>query len=520
MKKRILLSILALLVVGAQAYYLINYAPDRSIEQIEETEPTYPVIVTVTDIATPTDITATDISETDTEEEAPVVIPSDADLNQYAVVTVKSAVIRKKADTEAKVLISAKKGSKVVVLDQKDKWYKVTYKNQTGWTYGTNISLERNYYLEAMAYKRVPMPKKGKILSLKGTAAAHYIDQYSKSYGTTGLTLAVIKDGEVAYHYEYGFADKGKTRRTTESTKFRIASISKVFTSMMAMKLCEEGKLDLDSDVGSVLGIRVRNPRYPDSPISTRMLLTHTAGFHDRATIFSGSITADANDKNAYYTGKPGTAYHYSNLGLGMAGAVVEKVSGKVLSQYAQEAFFTPMGVDASFDGRYLKEKSDVADCLNSARLELSAAQAVEDKDEKEPGENNVLGAGGLLISAEDMARVACILLGNGTYQGNTYLKPETVAAMQTVQRNCSGYKQCIGIRYSDKILSGRNVYYHPGAAYGIYSVLIYDPADASGVVVLSTGAKDMKNSNGVRNVCLHAAEYVYSDVIERKNEI
>src|SRR5690606_29716795 len=78
-----------------------------------------------------------------------------------------------------------------------------------------------------------------------------------------------------------GFADKATGRRITAGDPVRIASISKLVTTIGVMRLVEAGKLDLDADAGDLLGFPLRNPAFPDVPITLRMLLSHRSGLTD-----------------------------------------------------------------------------------------------------------------------------------------------------------------------------------------------------------------------------------------------
>ena len=100
----------------------------------------------------------------------------------------------------------------------------------------------------------------------------------SNTYKTSGLSLVAFRGEEVLFSYYDGFADYKKTQPVNAATKFRIASVSKTITGLLALQLAGEGRLDLDRDISEYMGIRVRNPRYPDEVITTRMLMTHSSG--------------------------------------------------------------------------------------------------------------------------------------------------------------------------------------------------------------------------------------------------
>ena len=97
------------------------------------------------------------------------------------------------------------------------------------------------------------------------------------------LSVLAIRDGRVAYSGQFGYARIAGRQPVTERTLFRIASISKMMTTFGLMRLVEEGRLSLDEDVGTYLGFALRNPNFPDRPITLRQLLTHTSSLRDDA---------------------------------------------------------------------------------------------------------------------------------------------------------------------------------------------------------------------------------------------
>ncbi len=436
------------------------------------------------------------------------------DLNEYAEVVVKSAAFRKSNSTDSELIRYLSKGKKVIVLDVKKSWYKVDYNGTTGWIYATALEMVRDPAREAVLYEPVPQLIPGKIQSLAKTPTAYYIDQIAKEHAASGLTVAVIKNGNVAYHYEYGHVTKKDKAPATVNTKFRIASLSKVFTSMMAMKLAEEGKLDLDKHIGDILGMTIQNPNHEGLPITTKMLLTHTSSFIDKSRELS-SMQKEFESKYSYTSAKPGAKHIYSNFGMGVAGAVVEASSGMHLTNYAQTAFFDEMGIDAGYDGSKLKSSLDIADCLNRGNVERSANDMLLPRETNPVGYNYTLAAGGLLISAVDMGKVTSILLNDGVYDGKRYLSENTIKEFHTPQLQTDKYSQCIGIRRSDTILPNRTMYYHTGAAYGVFSLMAYDLEDKSGVVVFTTGALDFSDDNEIRTVCSDTLKLIYNDILK-----
>ena len=96
-----------------------------------------------------------------------------------------------------------------------------------------------------------------------------------------GLAACVVRGSELAWHGEYGFARLEDSVPVVDSTVFDVASVSKTATATALMQLCERGVFGLDDDINASLPFPVRHPSYPSTPVTFRMLLTHTSGIAD-----------------------------------------------------------------------------------------------------------------------------------------------------------------------------------------------------------------------------------------------
>jgi CubicO group peptidase (beta-lactamase class C family) len=98
---------------------------------------------------------------------------------------------------------------------------------------------------------------------------------------TPGLSAVIVKNGTIAWQGAYGFRDAAALDPVTPDTLFELASLSKTVLAVAVLQLVEQGKLALDSDVSAVLPFKVRNPNFPDRPITLRMHLGHVSGIVD-----------------------------------------------------------------------------------------------------------------------------------------------------------------------------------------------------------------------------------------------
>ena len=167
----------------------------------------------------------------------------------------------------------------------------------------------------------------------------------------SGATL-VAKDGEVLFADAYGFADRERGIANTLETRFRIASVAKMFTAVATLQLVEDGKLALDDPVGKHL------PDYPNKDVATKVtvrhLLSHTGG--------TGGISVDDvirlqlrehSDYVKLYGSRPpafepGTLFEYSNYGFVLLGAIIEATSGESYYDYVREHVFAPAGMTST----------------------------------------------------------------------------------------------------------------------------------------------------------------------------
>src|SRR5699024_3340050 len=162
----------------------------------------------------------------------------------------------------------------------------------------------------------------------------------------------VMRGGEVAYENAVGTQDFARNLPLRLDSRARIASVSKTFATIAAMQLKDAGKLDLDADAGEYLGFALRNPRYPQTPITTRMLLSHTSSLRDNDDYWLpiGATTSDFFRDARYYAEEAPGYYCYCNLNFGLLGAIIEKLSGEKFNHYMNRHVFVPMGIKASFD--------------------------------------------------------------------------------------------------------------------------------------------------------------------------
>ncbi len=347
-----------------------------------------------------------------------------------------------------------------------------------------------------------------------------------------GVVVAFCKN-RVLESVPFGTADLQRNVPVTDSTLFRIASVSKVVTAIAAMQLAEKGTLNLDADINTILGYSVRNPNFPNTAITTRMLLSHTSTIID-GTKYGDFLTATyagAPIPNMselltaagkfYVAGQfnkfdPGTYFNYSNVNFGIAATVIEKAAGVRFDQYCRQNIFMPLGIKGSFNVDDIQNISNVA-VLYRKVSGTWTPQWDDFKGVKSPplnltgylpGTNGLFFApqGGLRISGVDLSKIFMALLNGGTAQGVQILKPASVSAMINPkwQYNGSNGNNYFGLFRSwglgihritntagnDLVLPGsKQMFGHPGEAYGLVSDAYIDTARNVGFVFLTNGS-------------------------------
>ena len=167
--------------------------------------------------------------------------------------------------------------------------------------------------------------------------------------GIAGAVVVVVRGDETLFAKGYGVADRSTGRPVTADTLFRTGSISKTATAIAAMRLVEEGRLDLDRPVAEYLDFDLPMPL---GPVTLRHLLTHTAGFEDSVKdllLPPGAAVPSLRDLLAQRVPAqihaPGSVAAYSNYGITLVGHLIERASGEPFEQHMQRVLLDPLGM-------------------------------------------------------------------------------------------------------------------------------------------------------------------------------
>ncbi len=326
-----------------------------------------------------------------------------------------------------------------------------------------------------------------------------------------------------------GLADRARGRPLTIDDPARIASVSKLVVAIGLMRLVEEGRLDLDRDVSDLLGWRLRNPAFPDRPITLRLMLSHTSSLRDEIdyAIPLGTSVEQALANPAAFDPDhpPGTFFRYSNLNFPLIASIMERETGERFDALMARLVLRPLALDACFNWTTC---SDAAMARAAVLYDGAGAPIRDDLGGRPPpcpvfapqgrscdlsgyapGSNGALFSpqGGLRISVRDLAVIGRLLLNNGQHEGRRLLSEASVRAILTPSWRFDGTNgatdsgfycayglasQSLPVRVGgcndDLFGGGRAMVGHAGDAYGLRSGLWIDRQSGRGIAYLSTG--------------------------------
>ena len=343
------------------------------------------------------------------------------------------------------------------------------------------------------------------------------MDKALRNHKTSGAAIVVAKDGEIVYEHYYGWAVKKQKEAVTGKTYFKLASVTKMGTAIRVMQLVEQGKLNLDQNISELLGYTVRNPYYKKTPITLRMLMTHTAsldphgGYSKESNPLSSLISAEKGKRSSWYDEKPGSVYRYSNFGAGIIGSLMECATGINIDQNRKENVFDPMGITAAYAARLLPDPENVP-CLYNASGKLSGTREKHLnqpwEEEVDPDRHYRITVGSLWMRPRDLCRIGMMLCDGGICGETRLLQEETVQEMMSDQCGKGDvtaktpYGLCI---YHEKTLvDGKTLYGHQGMSDGVLCSLYYDP-ETRFVFALSSNGCNNQQENRVAHLTRRA---------------
>jgi CubicO group peptidase (beta-lactamase class C family) len=306
-----------------------------------------------------------------------------------------------------------------------------------------------------------------------------------------GAVVVVVKDGQILTQHGYGFADVAAHQRVDpETTLFRPGSISKLFTWTAVMQLVEQRKIDLDVDVNRYLDFTI--PPYEDKPITMRNIMTHTPGFEaalKHLIVFRGPVPALGDVLKQRLPKRvfaPGTTGAYSNYAVGLAGYIVERVSGMPFEDYIERNVFAPLGMTHATFRQPLP--AELSPFMSKGYRLASAAP--------EPYELVTLApAGSMAVSAADMAKFMITHLD----QGAGLMQPATAQLMHDPAHVAVPGVDRMALGFIEQRINGLGAIGHGGDAINFHSDLWLLPAHHVGLFMSMNSAGTGRATHEIR---------------------
>jgi CubicO group peptidase (beta-lactamase class C family) len=348
------------------------------------------------------------------------------------------------------------------------------------------------------------------------------IQSIMQSSPVVGLSVAVVKNNKVIYNQAFGFKDVEKQLPLTNESIFRIASISKSFTTTAIMQLVANKQISLDQDVSELVGFKVRNPKFPNTVITLKMLLSHRSSINDSEGYFSLDAidpTKNANFAKCYNTYEPDKGYMYCNLNYNLAGSILEKLTGVRFDKYIQQQILDPLGLYGGYnvnalDSNLIAKIYEFNKETQGFTLSPNAyAPRTEEINNYTIGRTTPIFSptGGMKISANDLAKYMIMHSQLGKYKGGRMIPKKLSKQMQTIISEEEGYG--MALENTTQLIAGKTMIGHTGSAYGLYSMLFFEPKEKIGFVVISNGC-DTKTINGFNAVLHQTVNSLYNNLI------
>ncbi|WP_437341855.1 serine hydrolase [Cytobacillus gottheilii] len=257
-----------------------------------------------------------------------------------------------------------------------------------------------------------------------------------------GAVAFVARRGHIVKHEAYGnayqytdgeFTEADNPISMKEDTIFDVASISKIFTTVAAMKLYEEGEFQLDDPVSHYIPEFEQNGK---EAVTIRQLMTHTSGFEPGIPLYSQANSRDERLQLVFshdLEAEPGTQYTYSDLNMITLGALVERLSGDRLDVFVKKYITGPLGMKNTMYNPPESLKPRIAATEDQSSIGRGLVWG-EVHDENAWSLEGVAGHAGVFSTAEDLGKLAHMFINEGEYAGKQILKAETVKLLEENQ--------------------------------------------------------------------------------------
>ncbi len=305
-----------------------------------------------------------------------------------------------------------------------------------------------------------------------------------------GAVVSIVNEGELLFSKGYGFSDlEAGIPVNSETTLFRPGSVSKLFAWTAVMQLVEQGEIDLDEDINNYLDFTIPG----DQPITLRNIMTHTPGFEDVGEGLFVLLEDDMLTLEQYLKRylparvfPAGDVMAYSNYATGLAGYIVELVSGMDFEDYVEENIFQPLNMNNSTFRQPLPDhlSEDLARAYKYAGGQYH-------QGDFEYMSNNAAGA--MSTTANDIANFMLAHLQLGSFENNQILQEETALEMHNYHFSHHPEIEGMALGFARDRINGEQVIAHTGATTLFYSGLYLLPEHELGLFVSYSGGDPMQ---------------------------
>ena len=363
-------------------------------------------------------------------------------------------------------------------------------------------------------------------VDLDSTELDSLIEEIRLQGNVAGISACIVKDGDIFWDGQYGYANFEENRMVADSTLYMLASVCKPVTGTALMQLYEDGLIGLDEDLNQCLPYSIGVPVYPDSAITARMLMTHTSSIRDNWDVLdplagvgdpsimldeftSGYLVEGGNlyDAMNYYNHVPGSLWSYSNVAVTLIGYLVEVLSGMTFEEYCQQNIFLPLKMDESSWFLANLDTNNIAMLYNWTGEEFIPYGHMG---------RPWYPAGQLRTSAPQLGRFLAAFMGYGELDSVRILDSATVDMMWTIQ--LPGWVDSMGLIWNWEFRAGRWTWAHGGSSWGTRTAMSYCPDEETGVIVLTNGQSGWAVAEIEQLLYDYAAEN--AEVIEPENAI
>jgi Beta-lactamase class C and other penicillin binding proteins len=352
-------------------------------------------------------------------------------------------------------------------------------------------------------------PYKGLTVPERDSLLIYRIENIRKDFKSVGLYVSAVNKGKIVYSSFFGYnpdyADTSRRVPIGDNDMFLIASVSKTFVGTAIMQLVEKNKISLDDDVNKYIGFSVRNPKYPQFPITIRMLLSHRSGLKRNSPYpnFLYVIKEGNSDKltSLFEDFIPNSKMSYSNMGFDILGAVIENITGIRFDDYVDQNILKPLGIGGGYDVQKLDTCRFVRtySYKKGRFVKLSpvySKKRIQEKDYRLGYSTTYLWpAGGMVISGNDLTRYMMVHMKKGKLEG--YKRILKTQSEELLWERQAGTNYGLSFVHFTKTIPGMDLIGMTGGARGIHSVMMFNPEKEIGFVVICNGCTS-KSADGI----------------------